>query len=152
MQTKTRRAAVAIGLAAVCAAGLSAQMPDTKTTTTTTIEIKGGKDVTVNGCLERRPNGDYMLTGVNDPRLVEPVRYALVTSEDLSKRIGERVEVQGRAVTDGDGSVSVESKTTVQVPNAKDLETKSKTQGTSGTIGMAFLGVGSMKTIAASCF
>jgi hypothetical protein len=148
----TPTTALAIGLAAMCASGLAARAQDTRTTTTTTtIEIKGGKDVTVNGCLARRPTGDYMLTDVNDPRLVEPVRYALVTSEDLSKRVGERVEVQGRAVTDGDGSVSVESKTSIHAANVKDQETKSKTLGTSGTYGMAFLGVSSMKTLATVC-
>jgi len=63
-----------IGLAAICAAGLSAQTQETKTTTKTKIEIKGGKDVTVIGCLEQRPNGDYILAQAREDRGLEPSR------------------------------------------------------------------------------
>jgi hypothetical protein len=42
MQT-SRRTAVAIGLTAMCAAGLTAQTQETKTTTNTKIELKGGR-------------------------------------------------------------------------------------------------------------
>jgi hypothetical protein len=75
----------AVGLAVVCAAGLAAQTQETKTTTNTKIEVKGGKDVTVIGCLERRPNGNYILTDIREKRPADPARYALLTSEDLSK-------------------------------------------------------------------
>ena len=110
----TRKTVVAIGLAAICAAGLAAQTQDTKTTTNTKVEIKSGKDVTVIGCLERRPNGDYILTEARENRRTESSRYALITSEDLSKHVGERVEIQGKAVTKGDGKVSIASKTTTE--------------------------------------
>src|SRR6185295_12407345 len=72
MQT-TRMTAMAIGLAAMCAAGLTAQTQETKTTTKTKVEIKDGKDVTVSGCLERRPNGDYILTEVHGKSRLDPV-------------------------------------------------------------------------------
>ena len=150
MQT-IRRTALAIGLAAMCAAGLTAQTQQTKTTTDTKTEIKGGKDITVIGCLERRPNGDYMLTGVREDRRMDPSRYALITSEDLSKHVGERVEIQGKAVVNGDGKVSIESKTKTEVENGQDQETKTKTEGTSGAIDMPLLGVKSMKTISSFC-
>jgi hypothetical protein len=115
MQT-TRRTAVAIGLAVACATGLSAQTQETKTTTNTKIEVKGGKDVSVIGCLERRPSGNYILTDVaHESRRTDPSRYALLTSEDLSKHVGERVEIRGKAVVNGDGKVSVESKTKTEV-------------------------------------
>jgi hypothetical protein len=150
MQT-TRKTALAIGLAAICAAGLTAQTQETKTTTNTKIEIKGGKDVRVTGCLERRANGDYILTEARENRRQEPSRYALVTSEDLSKHVGERVEIQGKAVANGDGKVSIESKTKTEVENGHDQETKTKTEGTSGAIDMPFLGVKSMKTLSSYC-
>jgi hypothetical protein len=150
MQT-TRKTALAIGLAAMCAAGLTAQTQETKTSTNTKIEIKGGRDVRVTGCLERRPNGDYILTEARENRRQEPSRYALVTSEDLSKHVGERVEIQGKAVANGDGKVSIESKTKTEVENGHDQETKTKTEGTSGAIDMPFLGVKSMKTISSFC-
>jgi hypothetical protein len=148
----TSRTVAAIGLATICAAGLSAQTQETKTTTTTKVEMKGGKNVTAIGCLERRENGDYILTGVRADHAVDPSRYALVTDDDLSKQVGQRVRIQGKAVTAGNGKVSVRSETKTEVENGKDLDTKSKTEGTTGTIDMPYLGVKSMKTVSMSCY
>jgi hypothetical protein len=148
--TTTRLTAAAIGLG-LCATALAAQTQETQTTTKTKIEIKGGKDVTVIGCVERRPDGDYILTSVRDRGRLEPSRYALVTSQDLSARVGERVEIQGKAVTNGDGKVLIESKTKTEVENGKDQETKTKSEGTSGAFDLPFLGVRSMKTLSSSC-
>ncbi len=103
---------MAIGLAAMCAAGLTAQTQETKTTTNTKIEIKGGKDVTVIGCLDRNANGDYILTRLRVNRH-EPSQYALITSEDLSKHVGERLEIRGKVMVNGNGT---------------DRETKAKTE------------------------
>jgi hypothetical protein len=149
--TKTRLTAVAVGLVAMCAAGLAAQAQETQTTTKTKVEIKGGKNVTVIGCLERGADGDYLLTQVGNGSRVERSRYALVTSQDLSKHVGERVEIKGKAVTNGDGTVSFESKTKTEVEKGKDQELKTKTEGTSGAFDMPFLGVRSMKTLSSSC-
>jgi hypothetical protein len=146
----TGRIALAMGLAAICAAGLAAQTQQKNTTTSTTTEIKGGKDVTAIGCLERRPNGDYFLTEVRANRRQDPSRYALVSSEDLSRHVGERVEIKGKAVANGKGTVSVESKTTTEVEHGKDQESMSKTD-TKGGLDMPFLGVKSMKTLSSSC-
>jgi len=148
--TITRLTAVAFGLAAFCASGLAAQTQETQTTTKTKIEIKGGKNVTVIGCLAQRSNGDYVLTDEGANRL-EHARYALVTDKDLSKRGGERVEIKGKAVTDRDGKVSVESKSKTEVENGKDRETKSKTEGTTGMFALPYLGVNSIKTLSSSC-
>ena len=147
----TRKMAVAIGLTAMCAAGLTAQTQETKTTTNTKIEIKGGKDVTVIGCIERGATGDYLLTNVRENRQRDPSQYALVTGEDLSRHVGERVRIQGKAVANGDGKVSVESKTKTEVENGKDQESKTRVEGTSGAFDMPFLGVKSMKVLAAVC-
>jgi hypothetical protein len=150
--TTTRLTTVAIGRAALCTVvGLAAQTQETQTTTKTKIEVKGGKDVTVIGCLERRSIGGYVLTEVHDGNRREHSRYALVTSEDLSKHVGERVEIKGKAVTNGDGKVSVESKTKTEVENGPDQETKTKTEGTTGAFDLPFLGVRSMKTLSSSC-
>ena len=147
----TRRTVAAIGLATMCAAGLSAQTQETKTTTTKKIEMKGGKNVTAIGCLERRENGDYILTGVPPAHFMDPSRYALVTDDDLSKHVGERVRIQGKAVTAGNGTVSVRSETKTEVENGKDQETKSKIEGTSGILDMPLLGMTSMKTLSSTC-
>jgi hypothetical protein len=149
--TMIRKTAVAIGLAATCAAGLAAQSQETQTTTKTKTEIKGGKNVTMIGCLERRSDGGYVLTQVRDNRRDEHSRYALITSKDLSRHVGERVEIKGKAVVNGDGKVSVESKTRTEVENGKDQETKTRSEGTSGAFDLPSLGVREMKTISSSC-
>ena len=141
MQT-SRRTAVAIGLAAMCAAGLTAQTQETKTTTNTKDRDQGGKDVTVNGCLDRNANGDHILTRVRANRH-EPSQYALITSEDLSKHVGERLEIRGKVVINGNGKVSVESTTKTEVDNGTDRETKARTEGAIGALDMPFLGVSS---------
>ena len=145
------RTAAALGIATMCGVGLNAQTQETKTTTETKVEIKGGKDVTVVGCLERRDGGHYALTDVRDERRLAPTRYALVTTDDLSKHVGQRVEVRGKAVQDGDGKVSIETKTKVEVENGKDQESKLKTEATSGAMDMSFIGVNSVKMVATSC-
>lgn len=145
------RTVVAIGLAAMCAAGLAAQTQETKTTTKTKVELKGGKSVTVTGCLDRRSNGDYILTKAVTNRRHEPAQYALVTTEDLSKHVGERMEIQGKVVEGGNGVVSVETKSKTEVEHGSDSQTKAKTEGAIGELGMPFLGVSSTKTLAASC-
>src|SRR5580765_8481883 len=105
MQT-TRRTVMTLGLAVMCAAGLTAQTQETKTTTKTKVEIKGGKDVTVIGCVGRLTNGDLIVTK-DDNRRGEPSRYSLVGSQDLEKHVGERVEIRGKAVANGHGKVAV---------------------------------------------
>jgi hypothetical protein len=150
MQT-IRWTTVAIAVAAVCAVGLGAQTQETKTTTNTKIEIKGGKQVLVTGCLERGQNGGYVLTDARENRRQEPLRYAIVTGEDLSKHVGERVEIRGKSVANGDGKVSIESKTTTEVEHGDDQHTKTTTEGTGGAFDMPYLGVNSMKTLSSSC-
>jgi hypothetical protein len=148
---KARTMTIAIGLVVAAAGALSAQTQETKTTTKTKVEMKGGKSITVAGCLERRDNGDYMLTSIRDVRGMDPSRYALVTDDDLSTHVGERVRIQGKTVSPGDGTVTVKSETKTEVENGKDLEMKSRTEGTTGTFEMPFLGVKSLKTLSSSC-
>ena len=149
--TTTRLTAVAIGLAAMCTAGLAAQTQETQTTTKTRTEIKGGKSVTMIGCVERRADGGFILTEVRDNRRLERSRYALVSDKDLSRHVGERVEIKGKAVVNGDGKVSVESKTKTEVQDGRDQETKSRIEATSGEFDLPSLGVHSIKRISSSC-
>jgi hypothetical protein len=92
-----------------------------------------------------------MLTSIRDVRGMDPSRYALVTDDDLSTHVGERVRIQGKTVAPGDGTVTVTSETKTEVESGKDLEMKSRTEGTSGTLEMPFLGVKSLKTLSSSC-
>jgi len=147
----TCRTAMAFGFAAMCAAGLTAQTQETKTTTKTKVEVKGGRDVTVIGCLERLTNGDFILTEEQGNQRLDPTRYALVGNENLSKHVGERVEIKGKAASNGHGKVAIEAKTKTEADHTKDQEAKTTTEGTVGAFDMPVLGVTSMKRLSASC-
>jgi hypothetical protein len=141
-----------IGLAAMCARGLTAHTQEAHTTTKTDIEIKRGKAVTAIGCVEQQSNGDYVLTPVRDdgPGPLEHSWYALVTNHDLSKRVGERVEVKGNAVTNRNGTIAMKAKTQTEVEMPTDQETTTKPEGTSGRFELPLLRVRAMKTLS-SC-
>lgn len=148
--TARRIAVLTIGLAAM-ATMASAQSQGTKTTTETKTEIKGGKDLTVTGCVERGAGTDFLLTGIrqNDGR--GPTRYSLVTKDDMSKHVGHRVEIHGKAVTESDGTVTVQSKTKTEVGNNPAQETKTTTQGTSGVLAIPYLSVGTIEMRSTTC-
>jgi len=130
----------AFAIAAMCAAGAAAQTQTTHEEDTKKIEIKDGKKVTVTGCLETNPAGGYMLLDETGD-----MKYALVTDRDLSKHVGERVAVRGKATDRGDARVKMESKvgTTGSTRDSKaELE---------GDLDLRLLGVDSVKRLAKSC-
>jgi hypothetical protein len=129
------------GVAAMCAIGLSAQSGTTQTKTK--VEVKDGKSVKVSGCLERNPGGGYMLTNSEGN-----MKYALVTDDDLSKHLGHRIEVSGKAADKGDGKVKIDSK--VGTSGSDKTETKTEVKG-EDMAGLRYLGVKSVKMISASC-
>lgn len=131
----------ALCLAAICAVGLGAQSGTTETKTKTKIDVKDGKTVTVSGCLAANPGGGYMLTNMRGDQ-----KYALVTDDDLSKHLGHRMEVTGKAADRGDGKVKIESTGTT----GSD-KTKVTTELKGDTADMNYLGVKSVKMIAKTC-
>jgi hypothetical protein len=82
----------ALVLAALCSVALNGQEIKTTTKEKTKVEIKDGKDVKVVGCLARTRDGAYVLT--ND---VGDFKYTLISDENLSRRVGQMVEVKGIA-------------------------------------------------------
>ncbi|MCU1382810.1 MAG: hypothetical protein JWL71_1507 [Acidobacteria bacterium] len=135
-----RSICAAFGLAAICAVGLGAQSATTKSKTK--VEVKDGKEITVGGCLERNPGGGYMLTST-----AGSMKYALITDDDLSKHVGHRVEVKGKAADRGDGKVKIES-----TVGSGDDKSKAKTEIKGNDMsGMHYLGMKSLKMISASC-
>ena len=92
---------VAACLAACCAVGVAAQT--TEQTTKSKLSVKDGKDVTVTGCVEPMASGTgYMLTNVADKRGALH-SYMLVSDDvDLTKHVGQRVEIKGKATDRGD--------------------------------------------------
>jgi hypothetical protein len=131
----------AFGLAAMFAVGLGAQSGTTETKTKTKIDVKDGKEITVSGCLASNPSGGYMLTTTRGEQ-----KYALVTDDDLSKHIGHRMEIKGKAADRGDGKVTIESTGT----SGSD-KTKVKTELKGDSPDMNYLGVKSVKMISKSC-
>jgi hypothetical protein len=129
-----------IGIAMLCVTTLAAQSNTTRTTRK--VEVIDGKNITVTGCLAVNPGGGFKLTETNGE-----MKYALVTDDDLSKRVGDRVEIKGRAADQGDGKVKIESKT---VGTSGELS-KSTTEAKGDLGGMPFLGVTSIKKIANGC-
>ena len=79
---------------------------------TTKVEVKGGKDLTTSGCVERISDGRYSLTGVGGE-----VQYILVGHENVAKRLGHRVQVHGKATDLGDAQVKTETKTSTRNRN-----------------------------------
>jgi uncharacterized protein DUF5818 len=131
---------IGIGLAlALAPVGLAAQ--STTVTEKTKIEVKGGKEVTIAGCLERNPGGGYVIT---DSR--GNLRYALVTDDDLAKHIGRRVEVKGKAADRGDGKVKIEH----SVGTSGD-KSETKTEMRGDRADLPYLGVKSIKEVAGLC-
>ena len=126
-----------------CAIGVSAQSGTVERKEKTKIEIKGGKEVTVTGCLERSSgNTDYVLTDS-----IGHMKYAVVTDDDLGKYVDRRVEMKGRAADRGDAKVKIEKK--VEGTSGDTSETKIETKG--DTTLMPYLGLKSIKTLEQSC-
>jgi hypothetical protein len=109
----------------------------------TKIEVKGGKDVTLTGCLERSSGTtDFVLTDE-----VGRLKYAVVTDDDLGKYVDHRVEIKGKAADRGDGKVKIEHK--VEGTSGETSAAKVETQGDSTL--MPYLGLKSIKRVGSSC-
>ena len=96
----------------------------------------------ISGCLAANPGGGYMLTTTQRRQ-----KYALVTDDDLSKHVGHRMEIKGKAADRGDGKVKIESTTGTSGGD----KTKAKTELKGDMPGMNYLGVKSVKMISKSC-
>ena len=133
----------AIAICASCAVGLTAQSGTVERKEKTKIEVKGGKEVTLTGCLQRSDgHTDYVLTDE-----VGQVKYAVVTDDNLTKYVDRRVEVKGKAADRGDGKVKVEHK--VEGTTGETAESKVERNG--DTTPIPYLGLHSIKTIAPTC-
>jgi hypothetical protein len=132
----------AFAIAALCTVGAAAQSGTTQTKTK--VEVKDGKDIKVNGCLASNPAGGYILTNANGN-----LKYELITDDDLSKHVGHRMEIEGKAADKGDGKVKIESSVESGGTDAKS-KTETEMKG-SDMAGMRYLGVKSVKMISATC-
>jgi hypothetical protein len=135
-----------LAVAFLCAIGTPSQSQTTKTKETTKVDIKGGKEITVSGCLDETSSGSYMLRNRSGGR-----EYSLVTDDNLKKYVGHRVEIKGKASDLGEAKVKVESKTKTDVENGPDSESRSTTEMKGDLKGTPMLGVKSIKSLAESC-
>jgi hypothetical protein len=132
----------------VSVVGLGAQTSQTDTKSTVT--VKDGKSVTVTGCIAPMNRGTgFMLTNVADKSGALHDYMLVSEDDDLAKHVGHRVRIEGKVTDRGDGKVKIETKTKTKVEDGDDKETKSKSE-IEGT-GPSYLGVRSLKMIAAVC-
>ena len=134
-------------VAAMSAVGLNAQ---TEVKRTTKVEVKGGKEITTTGCVDRNVDGRYLLTGV-----AGEVQYVLTGHEHMSKHLGHRIQVKGKATDLGDAKVKIETKTTTKIevedgPDARSHR-KTTTDQEGDVAGVRYLNVDEVKTLADSC-
>jgi hypothetical protein len=126
------------------AAGLSAQTATMEKKEKTTIDIKGGKDVTLVGCIARSTGAsDYVLLDDKDGS----IKYALVTDDDMKKFVDHRVEVKGRAADQGDAKVTIERKT----EGTSGTESKAKIEARGDSTMIPYMAAKSVKQIDGSC-
>jgi hypothetical protein len=139
----------AFGLAAMCAVAVGAQTQTTTTHTDTkrTVDVKDGKKITITGCLHQNASGSYLLTSSE----FGGREYALVTDKNLSKDVGHRVVVRGKATDMGDGKVKMETKVGTTGSNIDDKKNDKAKAEIKGDVAGHFLGVDSVKRIAKSC-
>jgi hypothetical protein len=139
--------ACALAVAAISVVSLAAQ---SEVKRTTKVEVKDGKDITTTGCVNRTTDGRYSLTSVGGE-----VQYMLVGHENMSKHLGHRIQVRGKATDLGDAAVKTETKTStkVDVANGPDEHSnRTTTTEQKGNVpGIPLLDVDSVKTLAHSC-
>ena len=144
-----KRNAIMCAVAILCSAGLAAAQTETKTESK--ITVKGGKDVTVTGCVERTASGNgYLLSHVAD-KSGALHNYMLTNDDDVSKHVGHRLQVKGKVADQGDAKIETKTTTKVEVEDGKDQETKTKTKAEGNLGALPFLTVESIKMIAAAC-
>jgi hypothetical protein len=141
---------MAVCVAAVCVGSLGAELRQSETKSK--IEVKDGKDVEVTGCIAPSASGTgFMLTNVADKKGAMHSYMLVADDDDLSKHVGHRVQISGKAADRGNGKVEVDTKTKTKVEHGDDKETHSKSTIKGDMPGMAYLGVKSVKMIAAVC-
>jgi hypothetical protein len=139
-----------IAIAVLLSAGLAAAQ-DIDAKSKTKVKVDDGKSMTVTGCVERAPEGGFMLTNVanKDGALGS---YMLAKAgghdafDDLDKHVGHRVEIQGTAADKGNAKVTVETKT-----EGTTGKTEAKSELKGDLKGLPFLGVKSIKMMASVC-
>jgi hypothetical protein len=142
-------------LAMILAGGLtSAQNGQTKTR----LIVEEGKDVTLTGCIQRTPDGEYTLTHAagKDGSSASYILALLDDDDDdelqdLREHVGHRVEIQGKAADRGDGKIRVRTESETRNTDGKKGKTETKSEVKGDLSGLPFLGVKTSRMIASVC-
>jgi hypothetical protein len=141
-------------LIALVGLGAPAIAQETVKKSKTKISVDDGKEITVTGCVTRTPDGDLSLNHAagKDGALGS---YILVAKDDvrkdLEKHIGHRVEVQGKAADQGDGKLTVKNESKVRTTEGDTKKRESTTKVEGDLNGLPFLGVKTVRMLAAVC-
>jgi hypothetical protein len=145
--------ALAFMMFGAAAAGL-AQDARTDTKSRTTVSVERGKDVTVTGCVAQAADGSLTLTHTAGKEGTLG-SYVLVAEgadrERLEEHVGDRIEVRGRAVDQGDGRLTIRNKTEVRTEAGDRRTRESRTEVKGDLEGLPFLGVRSVRMLASVC-
>lgn len=137
-------------LAVVLATGIAAAQ-DIEKKSETKVSVQDGKDVKVTGCVQRGAEGGFTLTNVADKEGAL-TSYVLASDEgDLADHVGHRVEITGKAADQGNGKIKVETKNQTKTGDGDKSTTTAKSEVKGDLKGLPFLGVKSVKMIAAVC-
>lgn len=119
----------------------------------TKISVDDGKEMTVTGCVARS-GADFSLTNAAGKNGALG-SYVLVANgderDDLSKHVGHRVEIKGKAVDHGNGEMTVKTETELQTSDGDKKKRESTTKVKGALDGLPFLGVKSVRMIATVC-
>ena len=137
-----------VAVVAACSLGAA---QDLEKKTQTKLSVEDGRDITVTGCVERNVDGGYLLThAANKEGMLGS--YVLASGDDdLKDRVGDRVEIKGKAADQGDGRIKVETKIESKAADGDKKKTTTKSEVKGDLSGLPFLGVKSVKTIARAC-
>jgi hypothetical protein len=140
---------IGAGMIVLCATSLSAQRISTTVTEITRFEVKDGRVLKVNGCVQRFKDTGYMLTNE-----AGDLKYVLVTNTDLRKLVGRRVEIEGLGADSDEGTILIEKVVGTSgqfgVERIDGEETK-QSKEIAGDVGFPYLSVESVRKLANRC-
>jgi hypothetical protein len=135
---------IAVAVAVIAGAAVAAQ-----DTPKTRVVVEDGKEMTLTGCIQRNPDGNYILTNAagRDGGTSSYILTALGEDDDdklddLKDHVGHRFEIKGKAADRGEGKIKVKTE-------SGKTETKSEVKG--DLAGLPFLGIKTSRMIASVC-
>jgi len=137
-------------VAALLAGGL-ATAQDIQQKSQTKISVEDGKEIKVTGCVQRGLDGGYLLTNVASKQGSLASYVLAADDDDLTKHLGHRVEIEGKAVDQGKGKIKIETKNETKTGDGEKTKTESKGEVKGDLKGLPYLGVKSVRMIANVC-